>query len=52
MPLELWKEEMMGPAYPFNDITQSMKLISLYTAASVVPGAVLTLDIEYFPKGG
>lgn len=39
----------LGSIYPFNDDAQSMKSLSIATAAVVPLGARLTVDVEYYP---
>lgn len=39
----------LGANYPLNDAAESLKSVVLYTAASITPGAQLTIDVEYYP---
>jgi hypothetical protein len=39
----------IGDPYPLNDAAESTKSIVLYTPASIMPGATLTVEVEYYP---
>jgi hypothetical protein len=40
---------LIGDPFPFNDAAESTKSLVLYTPASIMPGATLTVDVEYYP---
>ncbi len=44
-----WKLGFLGVVYPVNDAVESMKSLTLYTPASIMPGSRLTVEVEYYP---